>query len=126
MKIGEVAARTGIAPRMIRYYEQQGLLSAAREANGYRQYNQCHVDRVKRIADLVQSGIGTRLVGMLLDAEDARARNETGCPIEVAEQLAEELDALEQRISCLSRSRDAVREFLERTRREVPVSGSGG
>ncbi|HLS46334.1 MAG TPA: MerR family DNA-binding transcriptional regulator, partial [Ornithinicoccus sp.] len=36
MKIGDVARRTGVAPRLIRYYEQQGLLAADRAANGYR------------------------------------------------------------------------------------------
>jgi DNA-binding transcriptional MerR regulator len=119
VKIGEVARRTGVAPRMIRYYEHQGLLCARRGANGYRDYGESDVDRVKRIADLVQSGIATRLVKVLLDAEEARARDETGCPVEVAEQLALEVQALDRRIACLSRSRDSVSEFLERTRIEV-------
>lgn len=119
MKIGEVAARTGVATRLIRYYEQQGLLTADREANGYRSYGEAHIERVTRIAGLVQAGIPTRLVKVLLEAEDASARDEPTCALEVAEQLARELDAIEQRIACLSRSRDTVRKFLERTRSEV-------
>lgn len=119
MKIGEVAERTGVAPRLIRYYEQQGLLSAERGPNGYRRYSDADVERVGRIAGLVQAGIPTRLAKVLLETEDARARDEPTCPLEVAEQLVQELTALEQRIACLSRSRDAVREFLERTRKEV-------
>ena len=119
MKIGEVAERTGVASRLIRYYEQQGLLTADREANGYRSYGESHVERVTRIAGLVQAGIPTRLVKVLMEAEDASARNEPTCPLEVAEQLARELDAIEQRIACLTRSRDTVQRFLQRTRREV-------
>ena len=38
MKIGELSRRTGVPPRMLRYYEQQGLLRPARGQNGYRCY----------------------------------------------------------------------------------------
>jgi len=119
MKIGEVAARAGVAPRLIRYYEQQGLLTARRDPNGYRRYDEADCERVQRIAELVQAGLSTRLVKLLLDTEDARAREQPTCPLEVAEQLARELVVLEKRIDCLSRSRDVVRGFLEQTRSEV-------
>lgn len=119
MKIGEVAERADVAPRLIRYYEAQGLLETERAPNGYRRYDDADVERVRRIAGLVQAGIPTRLVKVLLEAEDARARDEPTCPLEVAESLARELEALEARIVCLTRSRDSVRDFLERTRSEV-------
>ena len=88
MKIGDVAERTQVATRLIRYYEQQGLLTAARTPNGYRTYTEADVGRVSRVAGLVQAGIPTRLVKVLLEAEDANARNEPTCPLAVAEQLA--------------------------------------
>lgn len=119
MKIGEVAERTQVAPRLIRYYEQQGLLSADRADNGYRTYTDAHVERVRRIAGLVQAGIPTRLVKVLIEAEDAAARDEPTCPREVAEQLAAELGPIEDRIACLTLSRDTIRDYLERTRHEV-------
>src|SRR5438270_8086255 len=110
MKIGDVAERTGVAARLIRYYEQQGLLTAPRSQNGYRSYGDDHVDRVTRVAGLVQAGIPTRLVKILLDAEDAASRGEETCPSAVAEQLATELTSLDARIACLSRSRDTIRD----------------
>ncbi|MGS0687645.1 MerR family transcriptional regulator [Nakamurella sp. GG22] len=119
MKIGELAAQTRVAPRLIRYYEQQGLLRADRTPNGYRSYTREHVDRISRVAGLVQAGIPTRLVKVLLDAEDAAARNEPTCPLDVAEQLAAELGPIEARIACLTRSRDTIRDFLQRTQHEV-------
>lgn len=119
MKIGEVAARAGVAPRLIRYYEQQGLVTAPRAENGYRSYTEEQLARIVRVAQLVQAGIPTRLVKVLLEAEDAAARHETTCPLAVAEQLADELDGLEARITCLTKSRDTIRDYLERTCHEV-------
>jgi DNA-binding transcriptional MerR regulator len=49
-------------------FDQQGLLRANREPNGYRTYTEADVDRVTRIAGLVQSGIPTRLVKVLMEA----------------------------------------------------------
>jgi hypothetical protein len=59
---------------------------------------------------------------VLLDAEDAAARDEPTCPAQVAEQLAAELGPLEARIACLTRSRDTIRTYLERTRHEALLS----
>src|SRR6476469_5570273 len=119
MKIGELAQRTDVAPRLIRYYEQQGLLRAQRSDNGYRAYTEDDLDRVSRVAGLVQAGLPTRLVKVLLDAEDAAARHEETCPAAVAEQLADELQGLEARIACLTKSRDTIRDYLARTQHQV-------
>ena len=62
MKIGELAAATGLAPSAIRFYEQSGLLPAAeRSANGYRSYSPAAVERLRYI-QLAQA------LGFTLDA----------------------------------------------------------
>jgi MerR family transcriptional regulator, redox-sensitive transcriptional activator SoxR len=38
LAIGEVAGRSGIAPSALRYYEEQGLITASRTAGGARRY----------------------------------------------------------------------------------------
>lgn len=119
MKIGELAERTHVAPRLIRYYEKQGLLSAERAENGYRRYTDADAERVGRVAGLVRAGIPTRLVKVLLDAEDAAAQVDVTCPQTVAALLTAELDGLDDRIACLTRSRDTIREFLARTNTEI-------
>lgn len=119
LRIGDVAERAGVATRLIRYYEQQGLLDVPRRPNGYRAYTEADVERVARVAGLVQAGVPTRLVKVLLDAEDAAARHEATCPREVAEQLSQELEGLEARIACLTRSRDTIRRYLDRTCAEI-------
>jgi MerR family redox-sensitive transcriptional activator SoxR len=38
LTIGQVGARSGVAPSALRYYEQQGLITASRTAGGARRY----------------------------------------------------------------------------------------
>jgi DNA-binding transcriptional MerR regulator len=122
MRIGELAERAGVSPRLVRYYEQQGLLSPTRQTNGYRSYGEEHVDRVARIAGLVQSGLPTRLVKELLGLEDAAAEQRPSCPRTVADMLAHELVGIEERIACLTRSRDTIRDYLARTEHAAVLS----
>ena len=47
MKINELAERTGMASKTIRYYEDIGLLPEAhRSPNGYRDYGESDVERI--------------------------------------------------------------------------------
>ena len=50
MKIGEAAARTGLPPETIRYYEQIGLVSPGRRGNEYRDYGDREVHALRFIA----------------------------------------------------------------------------
>ncbi|MFI2104787.1 MerR family transcriptional regulator [Isoptericola sp. NPDC019693] len=122
MKIGEVARRSGVAPRLVRYYEQQGLLVAERAANGYRTYSDDDVERVSRVAGMVRAGIPTRLIKVLLDMEEACADQAPTCPRTVAEMLAAELVGIEDRLACLTRSRDTIRDVLTRTEHAALLS----
>jgi MerR family transcriptional regulator, copper efflux regulator len=40
MNIGDVAERSGLPPKTIRYYESIGLVKPLRDANGYRSFRQ--------------------------------------------------------------------------------------
>ena len=49
MTIGQVAARAGVAPSALRWYEQQGLISASRTAGGARRYPRSTLRRLSFI-----------------------------------------------------------------------------
>ncbi|MEU8028990.1 MerR family transcriptional regulator [Streptomyces sp. NPDC049099] len=57
MRIGELAAATGATPRALRHYEQQGLITSARAANGYREYEARTAVRVRNIRHLLEAGL---------------------------------------------------------------------
>ncbi|MBI0380775.1 MerR family DNA-binding transcriptional regulator, partial [Streptomyces albiflaviniger] len=57
MRIGELARRTGVSERSLRYYEQQGLMTAERTPGGHREYGEGAVDRVIRIQELYAAGL---------------------------------------------------------------------
>ncbi|MFI0711976.1 MerR family transcriptional regulator [Streptomyces inhibens] len=67
MRIGELARRTGVSTRVLRYYEQRGLLRAQRDANGYRRYDdEESVETVGRIRELLATGLNTDDIRALL------------------------------------------------------------
>ena len=46
MNIGEASKHTGLQVKTIRYYEEIGLVRADRQANGYRDYAQNHLQKL--------------------------------------------------------------------------------
>jgi DNA-binding transcriptional MerR regulator len=62
MRIGELSRRTGVDQRLLRYYEQQDLLHPARQANGYRVYQESDVTLVLWIRRLLAAGLSTATI----------------------------------------------------------------
>ncbi|MFJ9927425.1 MULTISPECIES: MerR family transcriptional regulator [Streptomyces] len=118
MRIGELAERTGTPRRMLRYYEEQGLLVPDRSANGYRDYPERSVDRVLQIRGLLDSGLPTRVIKQILPClKQPRAIHVTDATPETMATLERELDRMSRRIECLVRSRDAISEYVAAVRR---------
>lgn len=66
MRIGELAQRTGVSIRSLRYYEQQGLLSSSRQPNGYRTYSNLAVEQVNTIQFYIKLGLSTEEISGFL------------------------------------------------------------
>jgi DNA-binding transcriptional MerR regulator len=114
MRIGELAKRTGVATRMLRYYEEQGLISPRRSGNGYREYDEYLVDRVRKIRGLIDSGIPTRIISDILPClGKPRVIVVEDVDPELREILAEERDRMTEKIGFLARNRDAIESYIE-------------
>ncbi|MDX8032921.1 MerR family transcriptional regulator [Lentzea sp. BCCO 10_0856] len=62
MRIGELATKTGVSVRALRYYEEQGLLASERSESGQRQYGEKAADRVQLIQQLYAAGISSAAI----------------------------------------------------------------
>jgi MerR family transcriptional regulator, repressor of the yfmOP operon len=75
LRIGEIAERSGVTPRTIRYYEELGLLPRSEREHGkHRVYTEADVERLselKRLRDLL--GLSLDELRSMLTAEDVRA-----------------------------------------------------
>jgi DNA-binding transcriptional MerR regulator len=54
LTIHEAAETTGWSPRMLRYVERAGLVTAARSASGYRLYGPGELQRLRTLKELLQ------------------------------------------------------------------------
>jgi MerR family redox-sensitive transcriptional activator SoxR len=66
LAIGEVAARSGIAPSALRYYEQQGLIAAVRTPGGARRYPRSVLRRLAVIRAARNVGLSLSEIGEAL------------------------------------------------------------
>jgi DNA-binding transcriptional MerR regulator len=80
MKIGELSTRTGVRHRMLRYYEQQGLLDTQRGSNGYRSYGEDAPVIVAQIRGLLAAGIPTHVIRDIQPCARGAAPTLTPCP----------------------------------------------
>ena len=115
MKIGELAERTGVSRRLLRYYEEQGLITPSRALNGYREYEESHVDIVLQIKGLLDAGLPTRIIQQLLPCLD---RPQTiyvpNVTPEMIATLQREQARLSERIEFLTRNRNAIADYLDK------------
>ncbi|GAA3384852.1 MerR family transcriptional regulator [Cryptosporangium minutisporangium] len=114
MRIGELARRTGVSERSLRYYEQRGLLASARTAGGHRDYPERAVERVIRIQELFAAGLHSAKIAQLLpcmrDADGGPSEKAT--PRLVAELTAER-ERIDQMLTELANSRAVLDEVID-------------
>lgn len=74
MQIGEVAERTGLSLRTIRYYEEMGLIHpSARSRGGFRLYSEADVARLRVIMSMKPLDFSLEEMRQLLDVLDGLA-----------------------------------------------------
>ncbi|GAB3824921.1 MerR family transcriptional regulator [Kribbella italica] len=117
MLIGELSQRTGVNPRLLRYYEAQGLLTAGRGSNGYRRYADDSELTVRKIRILLDAGLTTEVIKHVLPCTREIRDNETvfdWCQ-SLRDLLDHELATLDGRLDSLQRTRNTLATYLEQT-----------
>ncbi|MEV8345182.1 MerR family transcriptional regulator [Streptomyces niveus] len=108
MRIGELARRTGVTTRALRYYEEQSLLTAERSASGQRHYAETAVDRIRLIRQLYAAGLSSKTIAELTPCViDGKATPE------LLRRLAAERDHLDRHIADLAQTRDRLDSVID-------------
>lgn len=113
MLIGELSRRTGVGARLLRYYEEQGLLAPERGPNGYREYGEDSVVTVRRIRILLAAGLSTGVIRSVLPCVRGEEPEFDWCA-DLRRSLERELAAMDERMEELRRNRDALAAYLAR------------
>ncbi|MEU1279787.1 MerR family transcriptional regulator [Streptomyces sp. NPDC005805] len=113
MRIGELAERTGVSVRSLRYYEEQGLIHGTRTPGGQRRYHEQQAERVAFVRSLYAAGLSSRTIVELLPCVDAPSEENSDAAME---RMERERDRLSAHIEELLRTRDALDTLMERGR----------
>lgn len=112
--IAEVARRTGLSSRALRFYEARGLVIPLRSASGRRHYGVGELERLHRLIALKRAGLSLADIKRLLEnrAVDLRRLLET--------QIA----VIEQQAGKLSDAKALLQSALSRIDRGEPVDAA--
>jgi MerR family copper efflux transcriptional regulator len=110
MRIGEVSDATGITTKTLRFYEERGLLPAAKRAsNGYREYEQDALARLDFIRRGRAAGLTLSQIGKVLSIRDSG----TAPCAHVQDILTKEIRNIDDRIAELVALRGTVAALRE-------------
>ncbi|MHA3700802.1 MerR family transcriptional regulator [Jatrophihabitans sp. YIM 134969] len=116
MRIGELAARTGVSVRSLRYYEQQQMLRSDRTTGGQRVYDEDAVERVELIQRLFHAGVGGRDVVELLPCIYSG-----GATPAMVERLLVERDRIDRQAAELLATRTRLDGVIASARARLPA-----
>ncbi|MFI9743874.1 MerR family transcriptional regulator [Streptomyces sp. NPDC052494] len=130
MKIGELSRETGVGIRLLRYYEEQGLLFSERTPGGQRVYGPDAPAVVRRIRALLGAGLPTRVIAEVLDCVCGSEAEIEPC---LSPMLVARLDAIDEQIDDLQDTRSSLAALVADTEgrqlatpgraMDIPVAG---
>jgi DNA-binding transcriptional MerR regulator len=111
LTVSQLAAKAGVSPHTVRYYERVGLLATAKRSSaGYRLYDEEAASRLRFVKGARRLGFRIEDVRQLIAARDGGL-----CLCGNVEAIVRErLDEVEARFEHLAAIRDALADLLER------------
>jgi len=149
--VRDAAARLGVTPRTLKYYEELGIVVPVRSEGGYRLYEPADLDKLARVLRMRSLGFSLTTITAMLQqpmeapAEGGRPRLTNASLKTLRETLGGQLATLDARVAQVRRelkeaaslqaqlrrdldyverrlAGEPVEEALEQRRRERPVS----
>lgn len=109
MNIGDVARRSGLPAKTIRYYEDIGLVSAPRSPNGYRHFTVADLHKLTFLARARSLGFSVNDCRALLALYEDRTRNSA----DVKRLAGAHLVRIDKKIAELQAMRDTLANLVE-------------
>ncbi|MEN3978460.1 Cu(I)-responsive transcriptional regulator [Acinetobacter sp. CWB-B33] len=110
MNIGQAAKQSGISAKMIRYYEDIGLLPASKRTDaGYRMYSEEDIKTLKFIQHSRELGFSTEQMKELMSLW----KNEGRQSAEVKQLTQKHIDALNKKIADLQAMVSALQQSVD-------------
>lgn len=114
MNIGEAAQRAGVSAKMIRYYEQIGLVPEARRRDsGYRDYSPDDIHRLQFLRRARALGFSVGQIGTLMQLWSDRRRSNA----DVRKLALDHAAALERKAIALQEMITTLRDLANACRR---------
>ena len=110
IRIGEVAHGAGVSVRAVRYYEQQGLLTAERSPSGQRLYSPDAVGRVQFFQQMYAAGLTSRNIAELLPCIESGHTD-----VDQRAMLHAERDRIQAKVDDLQTALNRLDEVIEVT-----------
>ncbi|MFC5832476.1 MerR family transcriptional regulator [Nonomuraea insulae] len=114
MRIGELSRETGVGPRLLRYYEEQELLTSYRADGGHRHYDREAPVVVRRIRTLLAAGLPTRVIRDVLPCVSGSGDILDACTLG---HLRQRLTGLEEQLAGLQATREILAGIVTATER---------
>ena len=114
MRIHEVCPATGLTKKAINWYEEQGLIAIPTDENGYRDFQDADIQKLKEIGLLRSLGLSAKEIETVLRASDKPAALKT---IQAQKQRA--LEAQQFQVELLGKlSQNYTPDAIEQLRQE--------
>ncbi len=114
LDIREVARRTGLTSRALRFYEARGLVTPLRTYSGRRLYGRGELQRIQQILALKRAGLTLSQIAKLTDRG----------PLDVGQLVEAQLKVIEERKAELEDSRALLLSIKSRIDRGEPVDAA--
>jgi len=111
LDIADVARRTGLTSRALRFYEARGLVKPLRSASGRRAYGAGELARLNAIIALKRAGFSLSAIGAMIG--DRRA--------DLGRLVAAQIEELDARAADIAASRTLLRSVQSRIDRGEPI-----
>jgi DNA-binding transcriptional MerR regulator len=111
MRIGELARRSGVSVRMLRYYGSHGLLGATRRPSGYREFQPQDMQIVQLIRLLNAAGFTLAAIRRILPCARGQALDFAPCA-EFQASLTRQVAEIDRRMAALPASRRILAGYL--------------